>query len=136
MKLLDATLQLAIPTFGVAERWLKDELTTHGVTVPVTDAFIRDLAADAVTAARNDAGADEDGTPYSVRLHRELAERADFVRAWTMSDDDAAIAQLQSGALVRIARKHSLPRAWKLSVPVSTPSRHPTPTYLNWASAR
>ena len=135
MKLLDATLQYAIPTFGVAERWLKDEISAHSITVPVTDAFIRDLAADADAAAREESADDDSGMPYATRLHRELADRAEFVRAWTTSDDDIAIAHRHSDALARIARKHALPRAWKLSVPMAGPSLHPTPTYLYWARA-
>jgi len=134
MKLLDATLQYAIPTFGVAERWLKEELSSHGITVPVTDAFIRDLAADADAAARSEHSEEVPPQPYSVRLHRELSARAEFVRAWTMSDADGAVA-VHSDDLVRIARKHALPRAWKLSDPVAAPSLHPTPTYLYWARA-
>jgi hypothetical protein len=135
MKLLDATLQYAIPTFGVAERWLKEELTAHGVTVRVTDAFVRDLAADADSAAREELSADDTAKPYSLRLHRELADRAEFVRAWTRSDDDVTLEHVHSDEWVRIARKHALPRAWKLSDPVAAPSRHPTPTYLYWARA-
>lgn len=138
MNLVDSTIRYAIPMLGVAVRWLKEELRERGVTVRLTDPCLRELAADAEAAAKAKFGAqraDEPAVTYVDRLRAEIADRAEFVRAWTQSDDGIESNALFSEALVRIARKFALPRAWRLSEPVAAPSRHPTPTYLYWASA-
>jgi hypothetical protein len=142
MKLVDSTIRYAIPMLGIAVRWLKEELRERGVTVHLTEPCLRELAADAEAAAESKLArqrADEPAVPYLDRLRAELAERAEFVRAWTQAgaaSDDAIEANARfAEPLVRIARKFALPRAWRLSEPVAAPSRHPTPTYLYWASA-
>ena len=135
MNLLDSTMQLAIPAFGLSSRWLRDELQARGVTVHVTEAGLRELAADAESAARLPPASGEVEQPYADRLRHQVALRADFIRAWTLSDDAVDIDDALSEHLVKIARKYALPRAWRLTEPVATPSLHPTPTYLYWASA-
>jgi hypothetical protein len=142
MKLVDSTIRYAIPVLGVAVRWLKEDLRERGVTVHLTEPCLRELVADAEAAAElKFAGqrADERAVSYVDRLRAELADRAEFVRAWTQAgaaSDDAIDTHARfAEPLVRIARKFALPRAWRLSEPVAAPSRHPTPTYLYWASA-
>ena len=143
MRLVDSTLRHAMPVLGVTVRWLRDELRAKEVSVPLTDPFLRELAADAEASAETTVsghGTQDLDAPHSYnqgsyieQLRAELAARADFVRAWTQSDEsDRAFPP----ALVRIARKYALPRAWRVSDPVAAPSRRPTPTYLYWASAR
>jgi hypothetical protein len=134
MKLLDSTMQYALPALGFGLRWMKEELQARHVNVPLTDTSLRELVADAYAAARLPASGSETVQPYTSRLRHELAERADFVRAWTLSDDRVDLDKRNAGQLVRIARKYALPRAWRLSEPVAAPSRRPTPTYLYWSS--
>jgi hypothetical protein len=135
MRLLDSTMQFAFPALGVGLRWLKEELQARHVNVPLTDTSLREFVANADAAARLPASGNGSVQSYTSRLRHELAERADFVRAWTLSDDRVDLDKRYAGQLVRIARKYALPRAWRLSEPVAAPSRHPTPTYLYWASA-
>jgi hypothetical protein len=142
MNLVDSTIRYAIPMLGVTVRWLKEELREHGVTVHLTEPCLRELAADAEAAVelkfadrRADPLAHERTGSYLEQLRAELAERAEFVRAWTQSDDAVETNSHFAEPLVRIARKFALPRAWRLSDPVAAPSRRPTPTYLYWARA-
>jgi len=86
---------------------------------------------DAEAAARDAAGDER----YAQRLRREIATRADFLRAWTRSDDRLDVSDPSVQTLVAIARKYALPRAWTLSEPTASAARNPTPTYLYWASA-
>ena len=136
MKLVDSTIRYALPMLGVAVRWLKEELRERGITVLLTEPCLRELAADAeAAAASRSRRADEQAGSYIDRLRAELTHRAEFVRAWTQSDDVIDTNARFAEPLVRIARKYALPRAWRLSDPVATPSSRPTPTYLYWASA-
>jgi len=105
MKLLDSIVRKA--TFSPVNV-LREELSLRGVTVPMTDASVREFAA-------------ESGA-------------AEFLEMWTLTDQSPA-ADENSRRLVQLARKYALPRPWKLSVPVAAAARHPTPIYLNWASA-
>jgi hypothetical protein len=131
MNLVDFTMRHAIPAFGVGVRWLREELQARGVSVRITETCLREFALDAEAAAR-DASGDQ---PYAARLRREIAARADFLCAWTRSDDRLDVGDPAKQALIRIARKHALPRAWTLSEPIAHAARNPTPTYLYWASA-
>ena len=131
MSLVDFTMRHAIPAFGVGVRWLREELIARGVSVRVTETCLREFAMDAAAAASDVAG-DE---PYAQRLRRAIAARADFLRAWTRSDDRLDVADPAVQHLVAIARKYALPRAWTLSEPIAAAARNPTPTYLYWASA-
>ena len=105
MKLLDSLVRKA--TFSPVHV-LREELSLRGVTVPMTDTSLREFAS-------------EPGA-------------ADFLEMWTLTDQSPA-ADENSRRLLQLARKYALPRPWKLSVPVASAARHPTPTYLNWASA-
>jgi hypothetical protein len=132
MTLVDSTLRYAIPMFGVGTRWLKDELRARGVSVRVTEACLRELSADADAAASADSHA-EGTDAYVPRLKHEIAQRAEFLKAWTQSDDNTGLDATFGDRLPRIARKYALPRPWRLSEPVAAEARHPTPTYLYWA---
>ena len=128
MNLMESTVRFALPALGVGVRWLKEELDARGVNVRITDACLRELVANA--------DANVDGAePYTASLRKQLAAHAEFVRAWTQSDDRIDADGRSDEQLVSIARKYALPRAWRLSDPVAAEARHPTPTYLYWASA-
>jgi hypothetical protein len=131
MSLVDFTMRHAIPAFGVGVRWLREALIERDVSVRITETCLREFALDAEAAASNASG----DAPYAQRLRREIATRADFLRAWTGSDDRLDVADRSVQHLVAIARKYALPRAWTLSEPIASAARNPTPTYLYWASA-
>ena len=134
MTLIDSTLRYAIPMFGVGTRWLKDELRARGVSVRVTEACLRELLADAHAAANAASHAEATDT-YVIRLRREITKRAEFLKTWTLSDDSTGLDATFGDHLSQIARKHALPRPWRLSEPVASECLHPTPTYLYWARA-
>jgi hypothetical protein len=131
MSFVDFTMRHAIPAFGMGVRWLREELLARKVSVRMTETCLREFALDAEAAARVAFG-DE---PYARRLRREIATRADFLHAWTRSDDRLDVGDPSVQNLVAIARKYALPRAWTLSEPIASAARNPTPTYLYWASA-
>ena len=134
MTLVDSALQYAIPMTGLGTRWLKDELLVRGVNVRITEACLRELLADAHEAASAQPLTNTAET-YLPRLRQEISRRADFVSAWTQSDDHTGLDETFGDHLSDIARKYALPRPWRLSVSVASEARHPTPTYLYWASA-
>ncbi len=131
MNLVDCTIRYAIPALGIATRWLKEELEARGVKTPLAEACLKELVEDAESAAKLGRHEAQTSASYAGRLRAQLAARAEFLRQWTLSDD-----QIEPGSerLVRIARKFALPRPWKLSDPVASECRRRVPTYLNWAS--
>ncbi len=133
MKLVDFTIRHAIPALGIATRWLKDELDTRNVSIPLPDACLRELVTDADTAARMQAGDCGAGNPYTTCLRDQIAARADFMRVWTQSDEPIDVSEAQNQRLVKVARNFALPRPWKLSVPVASECPRRVPTYMNWA---
>jgi hypothetical protein len=135
VKLLDSVLRYHLPNFGLGVRWLTEEIHAAGVTVPLTRAYLNELVADAEHAALNETAGSEPAEPHLDRLRRELVLRAAFVRAWTLSDEPIDDHTDLNSEWVKQARRHSLPRLWRLSEPVAAAARHPTPTYLNWTSA-
>ncbi len=143
MKLVDSTIRFAIPAFGIATRWLKEELTARDVKILLTEACLKELVMDAASAvalpatrlaAAFGATAPDSGTSYAACLRREIAARAEFLRLWTQSDDPID-AGGTSERLVRVARKFALPRPWKLSEPVASECPRRNRSYLRWASA-
>lgn len=131
----DLTMQLAIPTFGAGVRWLREELQARGVSVRVTDACLREFVVEADAAAKAERSDGNITEPYAVRLRRQIAARADFLHAWTGSDESVDVSDPSMRTSIRLARQFALPRAWTLSDPIAADCRRPTPTYLNWASA-
>ncbi|MEJ1960942.1 MAG: hypothetical protein WDO56_05090 [Gammaproteobacteria bacterium] len=134
MKLLDSVLRHPVHTFGLGARWLLEEIQAEGVKVQLTRAFLNELEADAHQAAIEEHDGEGASDSYVQRLRRELSARAQFVRTWTLSDEPISDETTHDGKLIELARRHSLPRGWLLSNPVASEARHPTPTYLYWAS--
>jgi hypothetical protein len=132
----DLTMQLGIPTFGAGVRWLREELETRDVSVHITHACLREFVVDADAAAKAERSNGNTLEPYAARLRRQISVRAEFLRAWTRSDDRVDIDDASLQRSIRIARQFALPRAWSLTEPVASEARHATPTYLYWASAR
>lgn len=121
-------MRVAIPAFGIGLRWLKEELNERGVNVRLTDSCLREILEDASDAASS-------GDDYAESLRHEIVARAEFLRAWTRSDERIETNDRAGLRMTSIARKYALPRAWTLHVPMASTAQHATPTYLNWASA-
>lgn len=132
MKVLDSMTRRWILLQGTGLRWLRAELEVLQVGIPVTDACLSELVRDADVALRRD-GADQ-GLRYVERLRKQIAAHADFIRWWTGSDEEPVVAASDETvqSLVRIARKHALPRRWKLSDPVVVEYRRKRPSYRQW----
>lgn len=132
MKLLDYTVRMFVPNFGIGPRWLKDQLDAAGVKVPLSEGCVEELANDAEIAAwRLTTSAHGASMTYLRCLRSELARRAAFIRRWTASDEKFDMTEEMNAALVRIARKYALPRPWKLSEPVASEWRRP-PLAWRW----
>jgi hypothetical protein len=131
--MFDSVVRYAFLAFDTGMQWAREELHSRGVRVPITEAFLKELVSGADAAARL---RDPDTTePYGARFRREIATRAEFVRAWTQTDDRVNFGKERTAQLVSLARKHALPRAWQLSEPVASVAREAPRTYLYWASS-
>jgi len=131
MKGLDSIVRMFILGQGTGVRWLREELNSLQVSIPLTDGCLDELVREADQAAKR---AGREGT-YVERLRRELAFRASFVQRWTGSDEKLWLQDEESlQALVRIARKYALPRRWKLSEPVVVEYRRLRPSYWQWTN--
>jgi hypothetical protein len=128
MKLFDSLIGVS-----AAVDWLKEELHVRGVEVWITATCLRELATDAEAAAKSPTSTLNAHMPYGRRLRDEIALRAEFLRTWTLSDEQIDSDSF-SQRLAGLARKYALPRPWRVPESVAHAARHPTPTYLNWAS--
>ncbi|MFL6602394.1 MAG: hypothetical protein ACJ8R9_13805 [Steroidobacteraceae bacterium] len=131
MQGLDSIIRWVVLALGTGLRWLREELDTLHVNIPLTDSCLTELLRDADQAARR-TGTNK-GQSYVERLRRELALRASFIQRWTGSDENLSLRDEESlQALVRIARKYALPRRWKLSEPVVVEYRRMRPSDWHW----
>lgn len=122
-------LPFIVTASGLGPRALRAELQARNISVQVTPTCLHELVRDAEIAARDSRGPQG----YLNQLREQIALRADFVKTWTETDEPVDTTSFRN--LVAIARRNSLPRAWKLSEPVATEARQPTPIYQHWASA-
>jgi hypothetical protein len=133
MKGLDTIIRWVVLALGTGLRWLRGELDTLHVNIPLTDGCLSELVRDADEAARY-AGTSV-GQTYVERLRHELVLRASFIQRWTGSDENLPERDEESlQALVRIARKYALPRRWKLSEPVVVEYRRTRPSDWQWTN--
>jgi hypothetical protein len=130
MKLVNSVMRLTAPSLGTGVRWLKDELRVRGITVPLTESSLREFVSHAESMVREE----QSNEPYTARLRERIVNHAEFLQAWTSSDDRIDLTVPGNDALVSLARKYALPRPWRLSEPSAIEARRPTPTYLRWAS--
>jgi len=131
MKGLDSIVRMFILVQGTGLRWLREELDTLRVSIPITDGCLSEFVREADDALRR-AGKSRDRS-YVERLRQQLVIRASFIQRWTGSDEKLSLNDEESlQALVRIARKYALPRRWKLSDPVVVEYRRTKPSYMTW----
>lgn len=134
MKLFESGIRAIVLSQGAGVRWLRDELDSLEVKIPLSDGCVEDLVREADKAAWNALDATEPRKPYRTLLREQLLVQARMVQRWTASDEknfpDDEIGQ----AFVIIARKYALPRPWKLSVTHAVQSRRLRPVYTRWTS--
>jgi hypothetical protein len=97
------------PTRRRGLRWLREQLRELGVTAPLSPSCLSDFVASAAKAAPLAQGPDE---TYAASLRRQLEAEARFIHLWTNSDDK--ISQPEWSEWIAIARRHLLPRSWKI----------------------
>jgi hypothetical protein len=135
MKLLDSGIRVFTLAQGTGVRWLKEELSSLSVKIPLSEGCLEELVRDADGAAWQAVAAATGETSYLTELRGQLRGQATFVRRWTGTDDKIAADDASAQAFVRIARKYALPRPWKLSDPVAVESHRVRPANWKWATA-
>lgn len=132
MTWLDSGIRVLLLAQGTAARWLREELNSLEVRIPLTDGCIEELAREADHAARRAGGVGNDGS-YIVLLRQHLIVQANWVRRWTTTDEKVPADDPVAQAFVRIARKYALPRPWKLSDPVAVEVARRRPSW-SWSA--
>jgi hypothetical protein len=129
MKLLDPFTRFFALVRGLGSRWLKEELSAHGVRVRLSEGCLDELVRHADMVAWRQASGGS--VPYLVLLRQALAADANFIQLWTGSDQKFGE---EAEALVRIARNFALPRCWRLSEPAVAACRSTQFSHWKWAS--
>jgi hypothetical protein len=135
MKLLDSGIRVLTLVQGTGARWLKEELSSLSVKIPLTEGCLDEMVRDADGAAWQAVATATGEMSYLTELRQELRNQATLVQRWTGTDDKIAADDASAQAFVRIARKYALPRPWKLSDPVAVESRRVRPANWKWATA-
>jgi hypothetical protein len=135
MKLLDSGIRVFTLAQGTGVRWLREELSSLGVKIPLTEGCLEELVRDADSAAWRAVAATTGEGSYLTHLRQQLVVQAALVHRWTGSDEKLASDDEIAHAFVRIARKYALPRPWKLSDPVAVESARLRPSNWKWATA-
>lgn len=135
MKLLDSGIRVFTLAQGTGVRWLKEELGSRNVKVPLTDGCLEELVREADSGAWLAVAASTGDVSYLTLLRQQLELQATFVQRWTGSDEKFAANDGIEQAFVKIARNYALPRPWKLSEPVAVDSQHLRPSNWKWATA-
>lgn len=133
MQLIDSGIRAYVLSQGKAARWLREALDALQVAVPLTDHCVEELVGEADRQARRRRRCDPSRS-YLNLLREALTAQARWVQLWTASDERVEEQDESGQAFVRIARRHALPRPWKLTEPVAVPARRQLPSYWNWAS--
>ena len=107
MTLVQFPIDSGVPKLIAGTRYLKDQLSTHGTKVLLSEGCLKDFVLDAIDAVVR---TQQPGESYISCLCRHLDARARFIFLWTSSDEpyDRAV----WGDLVAMAQKHDLRRAW------------------------
>jgi hypothetical protein len=96
-----------VPKLTAGTRYLKEQLSTHGTKVLLSEGCLKDFVLDAIEAVVR---TQQPGESYIACLCRHLDARARFILLWTGTNEtyDRPV----WGDLVAMAQKHALPRAW------------------------
>lgn len=118
MNLIDSLPRALFPTRPRGLRWLKEQLQALGVKAPLTPGCLNEFVASAAKAA---GAARSSGETYAVSLRQQLEARANFIHLWTTSDEK--LARPEWSEWIGIARRHLLPRSWKITQTAVTETR-------------
>jgi len=102
----------------VGTRYLKGQLSAHGVKVPLSEGCLKDFVRNASEPVVQ---TQQRGESYISCLGRHLDARARFILLWTSSDE--AFDREVWADLVAMAQKHALPRAWSPQLKRVLPER-------------
>jgi hypothetical protein len=106
---IDSLPGFLFPTRRRGTRWLREQLRELGVKAPVSPSCLEEFVASAAKAAPLTRSS---GETYAASLRRQIEGEARFVHLWTNSD--AQMTQPEWSEWIAIARKHLLPRQWKI----------------------
>jgi hypothetical protein len=118
MHLIDSLPRMLFPTRRRGLQWLKEQLQALGVRAPLSPGCLDEFVASAAKTATLAASTSE---TYATCLRRELDARAQFIHLWTTSDEK--LARPEWSEWLEIARKHLLPRSWKIQQTTVTETR-------------
>ena len=85
MKLLDSGIRVLTLVQGTGARWLKEELSSLSVKIPLTEGCLDEMVRDADSAAWQTVAAAPEETSYLTELRQQLHHQAAFVQR--LSDD-------------------------------------------------
>lgn len=134
MKLLESGIRAIVLSQGAGMRWLRDELASLKVKIPLSEGCVEELVREADRAAWRALGIVTPRRPYRTLLREQLLIQAGLVQRWTGSDEKISPEDEVAQAFVRIARKYALPRPWKLTDPRAVESRHARPSHWRWSA--
>jgi len=118
MHLIDSLPRLLFPTRRRGLQWLKERLQVLGVTAPLSPGCLKDFIANAAETADRTASP---GETYAASLRRQLDAAAQFIHLWTTSDEK--LTRREWSEWIEIARRHLLPRSWKIQPTAATETR-------------
>src|SRR5882762_9713917 len=87
MKLLDSGIRVFVLAQGAGTRWLKEELNSLKVTIPLTEGCLEELVRQADSVAWRSVAAAPAEASYLTDLRQELGAQAALVHRWTTSDE-------------------------------------------------
>jgi hypothetical protein len=133
LRVIDSLPAFLFPTRRRGTRWLREQLRELGVRAPLSPSCLEEFVAD---AAKEALLARSSGETYAARLRKQLEARAQFVHLWTSTDAKMTQPERSGGnptklnqsdvgqpsEWIAIARKHLLPRSWKIKETAVTES--------------
>jgi hypothetical protein len=135
MKLFECGIRAIVLSQGAGVRWLRDELESLKVKIPLSEGCMEQLVREADKAAWRALGSASPRKPYRTLLREQLVIQATMVQRWTSSDEKINPEDEIRQAFVRIARKYALPRPWKLSDTHAVESRQLRPQHWKWTAS-
>jgi hypothetical protein len=126
-RVIDLLPAFLFPTRRRGTRWLREQLRELGVKAPLSPGCLDEFVA---SAAKEALLARSSGETYAASLRKQLEARARFVHLWTTTDDKMTQPECDRNAVeeiprstngatwgsewIAIARRHLLPRSWKI----------------------
>jgi hypothetical protein len=132
MKFFESGIRAIVLSQGAGVRWLREELDSLKVKIPLSEGCMEQLVREADKAAWRGLGSSNPRKPYRTLLREQLTIQAGMVQRWTGSDEKLIPEDEIRQAFVRIARKYALPRPWKLADSHAVESRQLRSPHWRW----